>query len=104
MPQDHGAVGDGMAMDTLAIQAAVDACAKNKDGGVVVFGENAQYLSGQITVKDGVLLRIPKGTTILAGTKVHFHFLEGSQMDAERLHRHCLIRSTQLHACFGHAF
>jgi polygalacturonase len=68
--QSHGAVGDGNAIDTVAIQAAIDSCAKNINGGVVVFGENAQYLTAQVIVKDGVMLRVPKGTTILAGTKV----------------------------------
>jgi hypothetical protein len=63
-------VGDGMVYDTLAIQAAIDACAQNKEGGVVVFEEQKQYLSAQLLVHDGVLLRVPKTTSLLAGSKV----------------------------------
>ncbi|BDA42853.1 probable polygalacturonase [Coccomyxa sp. Obi] len=67
--KDYGAIGDGNAYDTGAIQAAIDACTKNKDGGVVTFDEDKQYLTGQIIVKDGVKLRLPKSATILAGSK-----------------------------------
>lgn len=68
--QDHGAIGDGTAYDTATIQAAIDACTKNKDGGVVIFDEEKQYLTGQVVLKDGVRLRLPKSATILAGSKV----------------------------------
>ncbi|KAK9909603.1 hypothetical protein WJX75_004848 [Coccomyxa subellipsoidea] len=67
--KDHGAIGDGTAYDTAAIQAAIDACTKNKDGGVVIFDEEKQYLTGQVILKDGVRLRLPESATILAGSK-----------------------------------
>lgn len=75
--QDHGAIGDGTAYDTAAIQAAINACTNNKDGGVVIFDEEKQYLTGQVILKDGVRLRLPESATILAGSKVrgsHRHF------------------------------
>lgn len=37
---------------------------------MVTFGEDKQYLSAQVIVKDGVRLRLPKTTTLLAGSKV----------------------------------
>ena len=68
--QDHGAVGDGETYDTAAIQAAIEDCAAHPEGGVVTFEENTRYLSAQIIVRNGVRLRIPKTTTLLAGLKV----------------------------------
>lgn len=69
--QDHGAVGDGVAYDTAPIQAAIDACARNQQGGVVVFEEDKQYLSAQLVVSSGVRLRLPKSSSLLAGPQVH---------------------------------
>ena len=63
-------MGDGDTYDTAAIQAAIDECAKHSEGGVVVFEENGRYHSAQIIVKNGVRLRLPKTTTLLAGIKV----------------------------------
>jgi polygalacturonase len=63
-------VGNGDTLDTAAIQKAIDTCADSKDGGVVLFNEDGQYLTAQVVVKDNVRLRIPKTATILAGTKV----------------------------------
>lgn len=68
--QDHGAVGDGVAYDTAPIQAAIDTCARNQQGGVVVFEEDKQYLSAQLVVSSGVRLRLPKSTSLLAGPQV----------------------------------
>lgn len=68
--QDNGAVGDGETYDTAAIQAAIEDCAAHPEGGVMTFEENTRYLSAQITVRNGVRLRIPKTTTLLAGLKV----------------------------------
>lgn len=63
-------MGDGDTYDTAAIQAAIDDCAKHPEGGVVIFEENGRYHSAQIVVKNGVRLRLPKTTTLLAGIKV----------------------------------
>ena len=63
-------MGDGDTYDTAAIQAAIDDCAKHSEGGVVIFEENGRYHSAQIVVKNGVQLRLPKTTTLLAGIKV----------------------------------
>ncbi len=63
-------MGDGETYDTVAIQAVIDECALHPEGGVVTFEEDSRYLSAQIIVKNGVRLRIPKTTTLLAGLKV----------------------------------
>jgi hypothetical protein len=62
----HGAVGDGKALDTAAIQRAIDAAAVAK-GGRVVF-PSGTYLSGSIRLKSHVKLHLEKGATLLGST------------------------------------
>src|SRR5947207_144539 len=64
--QKHGAIGDGKAKDTLAIQRAVDACAA-AGGGVVYLGPGI-YLSGTIVLKDNVTFQLEAGATLLGST------------------------------------
>jgi polygalacturonase len=70
-----GAVKDGSALSTRAIQSAIDACSK-KGGGVVVF-EPGTYLTGSIFLKEGVELRIDKGVE-LKGSQ---HFEDYPEID-----------------------
>lgn len=61
--RDFGAKGDGLAKDTAAIQAAIDACAK-KGGGTVRLPAGT-YLSAPIVLKDNITLQLDKGATLL---------------------------------------
>jgi polygalacturonase len=63
----YGAKGDGITLNTAAIQRTIDAAAK--DGGTVVFGAGT-YLSGSIFVKSGVTLQVDKGVTILGSQRL----------------------------------
>ena len=56
---EHGAVGDGATLNTKAIQATIDNCAK-AGGGTVVVPEGV-FVSGSIFLKPGVNLRVEKG-------------------------------------------
>ncbi|HEY4287379.1 MAG TPA: glycosyl hydrolase family 28 protein [Puia sp.] len=70
-----GAVKDGSALSTRAIQLAIDDCSK-RGGGVVVF-EPGTYLTGSIFLKEGVELRIDKGVE-LKGSQ---HFEDYPEID-----------------------
>lgn len=72
---DYGAVKDGSAIATHAIQSAIDACAA-KGGGVVIF-EPGIYLSGAIFLKEGVELRVGKDVE-LRGSQ---HFEDYPEID-----------------------
>ncbi|MET0650271.1 MAG: glycosyl hydrolase family 28 protein [Pyrinomonadaceae bacterium] len=66
----YGAVADGEANSTKAIQQAIDACSK-AGGGVVQF-KPGEYVTGALFVKTGVHLVVGAGVTLL-----------GSQEDAD---------------------
>jgi polygalacturonase len=63
---DFGAVADGTTLNTKAIQAAINKCAANKAGGVVVIPKGT-FLSGAIFLKQGVNLLVEKDG-VLKGT------------------------------------
>ena len=63
--RDFGAQGDGITLDTGAIQKALDAC-KNT-GGTVEFPEGT-YLSQPLTVGTKTTVRLAQGATLLATT------------------------------------
>ncbi|UCC97560.1 MAG: glycoside hydrolase family 28 protein [Phycisphaerales bacterium] len=63
---DHGAVGDGKARCTEAIQKAIDAC--HAAGGGMVYLPAGRYLSGALFLKSNVTLHISEGATLLAST------------------------------------
>ncbi len=59
---DYGAKGDGVAVDTAAIQKTIDAAAKA--GGTVTFGPGV-YLSGSLFLKTGTQFRVDEGVRIV---------------------------------------
>ena len=62
-PRAHGAKGDGVSKDTAAIQAAIDACAKQ--GGGTIQLTPGTYLSAPIVLKSNITLQLDKGATLL---------------------------------------
>jgi hypothetical protein len=66
--RDLGAIGDGVTIDTSAIQSAIDACANM--GGGTVFLPPGIYLTGTITLKDNVTLQVGSGARLLGSTSL----------------------------------
>lgn len=64
--ESYGAVGDGVSLNTSAIQSAIDACAK-AGGGRVVLGSGS-YLSGTLVMRSHVELHVKKRATLLGST------------------------------------
>ncbi len=62
-PREFGAQGDGMALDTPALQAAIDACAQAGGGTVTV--PAGQYLTGTIFLRDDITLNLESGAVLL---------------------------------------
>jgi polygalacturonase len=63
-----GAKGDGVQLDTTAIQKAVDACAA-RGGGTVLF-PSGTFLSGTIVLNDNITLHLSPGATLLASPRI----------------------------------
>lgn len=61
---DFGALGDGKALNTAAIQAAIDACTAAGGGRVVV--PAGKFLSGTLCLKSNVELHLESGAELIA--------------------------------------
>ena len=64
-PREFGAKGDGVTLDTLAIQRAIDSCAE-AGGGTVLLDEGI-YVSGTVKLRSNVTLKIDE-TAVLRGS------------------------------------
>lgn len=65
----YGAVGDGAALNTSAIQKAIDDC--NRSGGGKVIFPQGRFLSGTIALKNNVTLQLLKGAVLLGSTNIN---------------------------------
>ncbi len=74
-PLTHGAVGDGVTDNTIAIQSAINACSKVGGGAVRLYVEDGKgtYLTGPISLASHVRLQIDQGAT-LRGTTDHTRY------------------------------
>jgi polygalacturonase len=61
--RDFGAKGDGVALDTAAVQAAIDACATDLGGTVLV--PAGVFVIGTVEMKSNVTLHLAAGGTLL---------------------------------------
>lgn len=96
--RDFGAVGDGRALDTAAVQAAIDAAAVS--GGQVI-AEGGIFKIGSILLRSNVELHIAADATLLGSENIadYRDFKELTHMDwelAPRKSNSCLIL---LHEC-----
>ncbi|WP_222847158.1 glycoside hydrolase family 28 protein [Pontiella desulfatans] len=65
----YGAIGDGVAMDTKAMQAAIDACHASEGG--VVYVPAGSYHIGTIKLKSNVELRLDEGAELLGSLSIN---------------------------------
>ena len=61
--RDFGAVPDGVTLNTVSIQAAIDFVSAHGGGRIVL--DNGDYVSGSIYLKDGVTLWIDEDSSLL---------------------------------------
>lgn len=64
-----GATGDGISLDTEAVQAAINACTEN-GGGRVFIPAGKTYLIGTIYLKENVTLFLENGALLRASTRI----------------------------------
>lgn len=64
----YGAVGDGVALNTAAIQGAIDACFKAGGGRVRV--ADGRYVTGTVRLRDNVTLQVDKDAVLLGSTNL----------------------------------
>lgn len=70
--REFGAVGDGVAVDTKAVQSAIDACFKDRGGTVLI--PAGTFVIGTIELKANVCLRITAQGRLLGSDKPeHYH-------------------------------
>ena len=62
--RDYGAIGDGIALDTVAIQKAMDECSES--GGGTVYFPRGIYLSGTLELRSNVMLELSATAVLLA--------------------------------------
>lgn len=69
---DFGSKADGITLNTLSIQSAIDAAYKNGGGRVVI--PAGKFLSGSIVLKSNVELHLLKGAVLLGSTEFKDYF------------------------------
>ena len=73
--RDYGAKGDGAALDTAALQAAIDAC--NRDGGGTVLVPAGIFQIGTVELKSNVMLHIAaQGKLLGSGDGKQYHAVD----------------------------
>jgi polygalacturonase len=86
--KSYGAVGDGVAMETEAVQKTIDAC--HADGGGIVRVPAGDFQIGTIWLKSNITLSLDYGASLLGSTQIADYKTEGLSNPREG-GPHCLI-------------
>jgi Glycosyl hydrolases family 28 len=80
--RDYGAKGDGITLDTAALQAAVDAC--TREGGGTVLVPAGIFLIGSLELKNNVTLHIVAGGMLLgSGQGKDYHAVDSIPLQGD---------------------
>lgn len=94
-PLHYGAVGDGVAKDTRAVQSAIDACAAA--GGGMVYLPPGQFLTGALQLRSRVTLHIEAGGVLLGSTdRADYEVVERRYSGTTQLTLEALINGENL--------
>lgn len=86
--RDFGAVGDGVSLDTGAIQAALDAC--GRAGGGEVYAPAGRYLVGTLELRSGTTLNLGGGATLLGSPRMEDYTRDPRGRDGDQTGYHLL--------------
>ena len=86
--KSYGAIGDGVAMETEAIQKTIDAC--HEAGGGIVWVPTGDFQIGTIWLKSNITLSLDYGASLLGSQKIADYKTEGLSNPREG-GPHCLI-------------
>jgi polygalacturonase len=88
--REFGAVGDSLALDTRAINRAIDAC--TKDGGGVVYVPPGVYRTGTVQLKSNVTLYLEAGAVLLGSLNLdEYHTHGGPPLKGDANQRHLIF-------------
>jgi len=80
--RDFGAKGDGTTLDTAAVQAAIDACAR--DGGGTVLVPAGRFVIGTTELKSNVTLHLAASATLLgSGDGKQYHAIDAIPLSGD---------------------
>lgn len=77
---NFGAKGDGVSLDTRAIQSAIDKAFENKGGKVVI--PAGKYKIGTLILKDNIELHLQNGATLFGSSDYHDYTLVNQQYES----------------------
>ena len=86
--KSYGAIGDGIAMNTEAIQKTIDAC--HAAGGGIVWVPAGDFQIGTIRLKNNITLSLDYGASLLGSQEIADYKIEGLSNPREG-GPHCLI-------------